>query len=171
MKVTVLGVLALVASCVKDDGVVAGTYSGPAFLTVTAAPVPGTTATAVRDMVCAGVLRIESDGDGRVHGTFDRGACSGLVNPTDDVSGRVGGTVLPDGAATLTFTGAPLSSAAALTTSGGCPAADGAAGPFTGRITASSVSLTSRFRQHCAGLPFPAPPAFDVQYRVEAARE
>ncbi len=166
----VLSLAATAGSCSQRDGVT-GTYAGPAFLTVTATPVAGTTATAVRDRVCAGAVRIESDDDGRIRGTFDRATCSGLANPTDDVHGRVDGTLLPDGAGTLTFTGAPLASSVALTTSGGCPPADGASGPFTGRITASSISLRSRFRQQCAGLPFPAPPAFDVEYRIEATRE
>jgi hypothetical protein len=166
----VLSIVAAAPSCSRTEGV-AGTYSGAAFLTVSATPIPGTTATAVRDMVCAGTMRIESDADGRLRGAFDRTACTGLVNPTGDVHGTVAGTVLDDGTVSLTFTEAPLASSLALTTSGGCPPADEAMGPFTGRITSSSLSVTSRFRQYCAGLPFPAPPAFEVLYRVEAARE
>ena len=164
-----LAALVTAAGCGQEDDRV-GAYSGPAFLTVTAVPVAGTSATAGVNAVCAGTLRVESQDAGALRGTFERLRCSGLTNPAGDVRGTLSGAVLADGTATLTFSRAPLASSEAVTTSGGCVDAPEAMGPYTGHVGKSSLSLQSRFRLGCAGRPAPAAPAFEVEYRIEARR-
>jgi hypothetical protein len=147
-----------------------GEYFSPTLLTVTASPVPGTSAGSVAPITCWGVLEIERQTGGRVSGRFIRGPCAGLLNPTGDVRGTLGGMVSRDGAATLMLSQAPLAPWEAITTSGGCLDEPAAAGPYTGRMTGVSLDVSSRFRLYCAGLPSPQPPAFDVEYRLAASR-
>jgi hypothetical protein len=147
-----------------------GDYSSPRLLTVTASPVPGTGATPVSPIACWGTLEIESQAGDRLSGRFTRGPCAGLPNPTPDLRGAVSGRVRPDGTAALMLSPAPLSTSEAVTTSGGCLDDPAAAGPYTGRMTGASLDVSARFRLYCAGLPAPAPPAFDVEYRLAARR-
>jgi hypothetical protein len=147
-----------------------GDYFSPRLLTVTASPVPGTGARAVTPITCWGTIEIERQADDRVSGRFIRGPCVGLLNPTSDVRGTVSGRVTANGTATLVLSPAPLATSEAITTSGGCVEEPAAAGPYAGRMTRVSLDVSSRFRLHCAGRPSPAPPAFDVEYRLAATR-
>lgn len=137
-----------------------------AVLTITVAPVAGTAATSGFNLVCPIALRIGSEDERTLGGTFERRACSGPTNPTPDTRGTFTGAVRPDGTARLTFTPAPLDTFDAIGTSGGCPSELGAAGPYDGRVQRTSLEVASRFRIICAGRPFPLAPAFDVEYRI-----
>jgi hypothetical protein len=157
----------LCMSCTTDD--LGGEYSGDRFLTVIALPVPGTTATRPPDITCAGSLTVQSHTGDDISGTYVRLGCSGLLNPTLDARGTFTGVALADGTASLSFNPAPLPVPDAVTSSGGCADSASAAGPFVGTLTSTSVALSSEFHVFCAGLPMPAPPAFDVEYRIEAS--
>jgi hypothetical protein len=162
-------VVAAAAGLSCDDGdrlVIVDPVPRDAVLTVVATPVSGTTATAVDTITCRVWLEVNPSSGSTINGSFVRNACTGLVNPTADAYGGFSGTREGNGAARLQFFPALLPSSAAVTTSGGCPADDRAAGPFEGRMTDSALDLRSSFRLGCAGPPSPAPPAFDVEYRI-----
>ena len=147
------------AGCKADLG---GAYSGAEFLTVSAAPVPGTAATSGGRTSCSGRLTISDQDHDSLRGTFDL--------PTLDVHGHFTGTVLSDGTATVMLSVTPIDVSAVASTSGGCSDGQSAKGPYSGWITESSVSLRREFVLGCAGQPLPAPPAFVVEYRIEAVR-
>lgn len=155
---------ALNLTCSKGEELL-GEYSGSAFLTVDATPVAGTSGTRGPTTVCLGTIQIDSHDDIVVRGRFSRLECGGSAA----VQGEASGTVQPDGTASLFFGQSVLPTSAAIRTSCGCPDSQGASGPYVGRITRSSVSVKSQFRLGCCGRP-PRPPAFDVEYRIEAAR-
>jgi hypothetical protein len=156
------------AGCSSGSDLVA-TYAGSRFLTVEAAPGAGTSGTSAPPTVCTGTMAIEDESGTAVRGRFDRTACSGSAAFAADVRGEFTGTVESDGSAIIVFSGPPLPPSEAVRTSSGCPDAPAAAGPYRGRITRASIALQSRFRLECAGRP-PIPPAFDVEYRIEATR-
>jgi hypothetical protein len=160
--------LALVGVGCRGDETV--TYSGETLLTVTAVPRNRTTTTPVQPIACAGTIQITTRDDGVVRGSFERTRCTGVVNPTEDVRGAVYGTRAADGTLALYFRPAPLATSEAVTTSGGCPEEPAAAGPFAGHLDGSSLHARSAFFLGCAGLPFPNPPSFDVEYRIDGTR-
>jgi hypothetical protein len=167
LRSPLLAIALACAGCSRDETV---TYSGETLLTVTAVPRNRTTATRVQPIACAGTIRISTRDDGVVRGSFERTRCTGLVNPTEDVRGSVHGMRAADGTLALYFRPAPLATSEAVTTSGGCPEEPAAAGPFAGRLESSSLHGRSAFLLGCAGLPFPNPPSFDVEYRIDGTR-
>jgi hypothetical protein len=147
-----------------------GTYSGASFLSVDVVPVSGTTGTRGAPTACIGTIQIDRSDDGMLRGRFTRSDCLPVRAP--ETQGELFGSVLPDGTATLTFSTPPLATSQAVRTSCGCPDASSALGPYVGRITKSSITLRTQFRLDCCGLPQPplGLPAFDVEYKIAAAR-
>lgn len=164
MRRTIVTASLILAGCTASD--VPGPDERAGSLRVRIASLANP-AVGIPDVVCALTLRFDSREQASLRGTFHRGACTGLANPTADARGTFTGSMLSDGTARLTLSPAPLDTSEAVTTSGGCPPLAEAAGPYDGRIARDAIALSSRFRLGCAGLPFPLPPSFDVEYRIE----
>ena len=154
-----------------------GTYSGMVFLTV--AGTYGPTGIGGVQTSCAGSLRIDSQTDETIRGTFERRECAGLPRAAD-VHGTFYGTVLADGTASVTFTEPPLRTSEVFSSAGGCGSASGALGPYGGRISKSFISLQApEFRVDCCCASRPGPegvvivgpsPWYSAEYRIEAVR-
>ncbi len=168
--------LVLLAACDGGGPALEGAYSGTAFVTVVGSY--GPTGAAVPPVSCAGTLTVESQTGEEIRGTFERRECAGLSGVAS-VRGTFHGTALTDGTASVTFSEPPLETSEAFTSAGGCVSAPSAIGPYLGRISGSSVALsTPEFVVQCCCASRPGPggvivgpsPWYSAEYRIEAVR-
>lgn len=170
-------VLVLLASCGGEGPELRGTYSGTGFVTVGGSY--GPTGAGVARISCAGGLSVESQTGDKIRGSFERRDCAGLPR-AGAVRGTFYGTVLADGTASVTFSAPPLDTSDVFTSAGGCSSSASAMGPYLGRMSASSVTLsTAAFVVSCCCATRPAPgggvtvgpsPWYSAEYRIEGVR-